>query len=68
MPSWFRTPLFANPRAKAAWSKLIPSRKKEILRYMSWLKSPEAKARNVTLALQALSGKPVRYMGRSWNT
>ena len=47
MPSWFRIPLSKNPEAAAAWRALIPSRQKEILRYFSWLKSPEARARNV---------------------
>jgi len=54
------------PKAKQAWDALIPSRKKEILRYFSWLKSPEARARNVARALHVLSGKGGRFMGRSW--
>ena len=67
MPSWFRIPLSKNRKARAAWRALIPSRKKEILRYLSWLKSPEARARNVARALHVLSGKPGRYMARSWD-
>jgi hypothetical protein len=39
---------------------LPPSRKKEILRYLTRLKSPEARARNVRRALAALSGSPER--------
>jgi Bacteriocin-protection, YdeI or OmpD-Associated/Domain of unknown function (DUF1905) len=66
MPSWFRIPLAKNARAKKAWDALIPSRKKEILRYLSWLKSPEARARNVARALRVLSGSKDRYMARSW--
>lgn len=66
MPSWFRTALAKNPRAKSAWNALIPSRKKEILRYFSWLKSPEARERNVAKAIQVLSGKGGRFMARSW--
>src|ERR1700749_941155 len=46
MPSWFRKALAKNQTAKQAWRKLIPSRQKEILRYFSHLKSPEAQARN----------------------
>ena len=45
---------------------LIPSRKKEILRYFSWLKSPEARERNVARAIHVLSGKKGRFMARSW--
>ena len=66
MPAWFRLPLSKNAQAKLAWDALIPSRKKEILRYFSWLKSPEARARNVARALHVLSGKTGRFMGRSW--
>ena len=66
MPSWFRIPLSRNVWATQAWNELIPSRKKEVLRYFSWLKSPEARARNVTRALDVLSGKKGRFMARSW--
>jgi hypothetical protein len=67
MPAWFRTPLHENSKALIAWNALIPSRKKELLRYFSRLKSPEARARNLQRALQVLSGKPGRFMARSWN-
>jgi hypothetical protein len=67
MPEWFRKPLAANPRAAARWKRLTPSRKKEILRYLSQLRSADARARNVGRALAALSGRGTRYMGRSWN-
>jgi hypothetical protein len=67
MPSWFRIPLAKNRPAKKAWDALIPSRQKEILRYFSWLKSAEARSRNVELALHVLSGKKGRFMARSWN-
>jgi hypothetical protein len=66
MPAWFRQPLRANRKAWAAYQALIPSRKKEILRYLAQLKSPDARKRNVARALRALSGQPVRYMARSW--
>jgi len=66
MPAWFQRPLRANRKAWATWQELIPSRKKEILRYLAQLKSPAARKRNVTRALRALSGQPVRYMARSW--
>ena len=49
---------FARTRkASEAWDALIPSRKKEILRYFSWLKSAEARERNVARAIHVLSGK-----------
>ena len=66
MPAWFRVPLGNNAKAMKAWKALIPSRKKEILRYLSNLKSAEARARNIARALRALSGKKSRYMARSW--
>ena len=67
MPEWFRAPLFANAKAKKGWDSLIPSRQKEILRYLSWLKSPEARERNVAKAIRVLSGEKERYMARSWS-
>jgi hypothetical protein len=66
MPAWFKRPLRGNRKAWATWQALIPSRKKEILRYLSQLKSPAARKRNVEKALQALMGQSVRYMARSW--
>ena len=67
MPLWFSTALKKNQEAKKNWELLIPSRKKEILRYFSWLKSQEAIDRNLKRALNVLSGKPGRFMARSWN-
>ncbi len=67
MPSWFRKALAQNQSAKNAWSKLIPGRQKEILRYFSHLKSPEALARNLQRAMHVLSGRKGRFMARSWN-
>jgi hypothetical protein len=66
MHSWFRVPLSKNAKASAAWNALTPSRRKEILRYLSGLKSNEARQRNLKRALSALSGRPGRYMARSW--
>jgi hypothetical protein len=66
MPRWFRDALAANPLARQNWRGLVASRKKEILRYFSRLKSPEARARNVARAIQVLSGDPGRFMARAW--
>ena len=66
MPSWFRAALAKNQKARKAWAGLIPSRKKELLRYFFRLKSREARSRNLARALQVLSGKGGRFMGRSW--
>jgi hypothetical protein len=66
LPQWFHTALSRNLRAKKAWDALIPSRKKEILRYLAALKSPEAKVRNLKRAMEALSGSEARFMARSW--
>ena len=67
MPYWFSDALNLNRRAKGAWAELIPSRRKEILRYFSWLKTPAAQSRNVQRAIHVLSGGKGRFMGRSWN-
>ncbi len=66
MPVWFREALNNNFKARGAWEELIPSRKKEVLRYFSWLKSDEAKKRNLEKAMHVLSGKEGRFMARSW--
>ena len=55
-----------NPEAMKNWKALIPSRKKEILRYFSRLKSPDARARNLARALHVLSGETDRFMARTW--
>jgi len=62
LPAWFRKALKRIPKALAAWSALIPSRQKEIVRYLTALKSPEARARNAAKALRVLSGTK----DRSW--
>jgi hypothetical protein len=67
MPSWFDAALDQNPRARQNFGALTPSRQKEILRYFSNLKSPEAQARNVQRAMRVLSGDKERFMARSWN-
>jgi hypothetical protein len=67
MPIWFRRGLMANRQAKKNWLALTPSRKKEVLRYFSRLKSPAARDRNLAGALHVLSGAAGRFMGRKWS-
>lgn len=67
MPAWFNAALQAAPGARKNWQALIPSRQKEVLRYFSWLKSSEARERNLSKALHVLSGKPGRFLARDWN-
>jgi hypothetical protein len=66
MPGWFKRVLAENPQAMKNWIALIPSRKKEILRYFSRLNSPDARARNLAKALHVLSGETGRFMARAW--
>ncbi|MEP6473259.1 MAG: YdeI/OmpD-associated family protein [Gemmatimonadota bacterium] len=66
VPAWFRQALGKNPKARSAWQELIPSRKKEILRYFSQLKTAEARSRNLKRAIGALAGTTPRFMGRDW--
>ena len=66
-PAWFRDALRKNPIAKKNWEELIPSRKKEILRYFAGLKSAEARERNLARAMRVLCGTPERFMARSWS-
>jgi hypothetical protein len=67
VPSWFRAALRKNPRALKNWEALVPSRKKEMLRYFARLKSPEPRQGNLERALHVLSGRKGRFMGRAWN-
>ena len=66
MPPSFEAGLLSSLRAKKAWDCLVPSRQKEILRYLAGLKSAEAVSRNVEQALRVLSGEPGRFMARAW--
>jgi hypothetical protein len=66
LPRWFAAALAENPQAKKSWDALIPSRRKEILRYFATLKSAEAKARNLRRAISVLSGADARFMARTW--
>jgi hypothetical protein len=66
MPKWFKEALAGNPRAKKNWAALVPSRKKEVLRYLSRLRSLDARNRNLARVLHVLSGRTGRFMARSW--
>jgi hypothetical protein len=66
MPQWFKQALVTNPQAAKNWRALAPSRKKEVLRYLANLKSPEARTRNLNKVLWVLSGQTGRFMGRTW--
>jgi hypothetical protein len=67
MPLWFKRPLQESVLALRAWRTLTPSRKKEMLRYLVALKSPEAQARNALRAVRVLAGAKERFMARDWN-
>ena len=53
-----------NPNAKKAFEKLSPSRQKEILRYINFLKSEESVDRNIKRAISHLAGKQ-SFVGRN---
>jgi hypothetical protein len=67
MPAWFGAALERNRRANKAWQALTPSRQKEIVRYLSSLKSRGAQERNTRRAVLVLTGGKERFMGRPWN-
>src|ERR1700730_7988982 len=66
MPRWFKQALAENLEARKNWMALIPSRKKEILRYFARLNSRDARARNLAKALHVLSGRTGRFMAPAW--
>ena len=47
LPGCLLEMLEANPQAREAWQALAPSRQREILSYLNFLKTPEALERNV---------------------
>ncbi len=55
--------LIANPKARAAFDQLPPSRQKEIVRYISFLKTDASVDKNVTRAIDFLLGNE-RFVGR----
>lgn len=67
MPRTMRAALDRHPAAGRNWSRLPPSRRKEVLRYLARLKDAEVRERNVARALAALSGRTVRFLGRTWS-
>src|SRR6188768_1813370 len=52
-----------NPTAKKAFEKLSPSRQKEILRYINFLKLEESVDKNIQRAISHLAGKE-SFVGR----
>jgi len=59
----FSNALKKNLPAKKVFEKLSPSRQKEIIRYLSSLKSEESVVKNIERAIGFLSGKN-RFIGR----
>jgi hypothetical protein len=53
-----------NPEAKKVFESLIPSRRLEIVRYISFLKTEESIIKNVERAINFLKGKQ-RFIGRN---
>ena len=63
MPPKFAHALTVHPIAKQKFDSLTPSRQKEIVRYLGFLKSEEALSRNIARAIAFLEGKE-RFVGR----
>ncbi|MCB9189933.1 MAG: YdeI/OmpD-associated family protein [Flavobacteriales bacterium] len=62
-PPAFLKALENNPSAASVFEKLSPSRKKEIVRYLANLKSPESLNKNILRSIEFLNGKE-RFVGR----
>lgn len=56
----------ANPQAKKAFENLTPSRQKEIVRYITNLKSEKSRSENIIKAINHLTGKS-KFAGRNLN-
>jgi hypothetical protein len=59
----FKIALSKNKTAKDKFEKLSPSRQKEIVRYLGFLKTEESLHRNIAKAIRHLEGKD-RFVGR----
>ena len=55
--------LLKNKKVKAVFDSLSPSRQKEIIRYINFLKTEESVERNISKVIGFLSGKE-RFVGR----
>jgi hypothetical protein len=64
VPPALASALKTNHAAAAAWLALTPSKRKEILSYLNWLKSAEAMERNVQNVVERLAGKKGRARNR----
>lgn len=66
LPTWFSKALRSDKDVTKNWKELTPSRQKEVVRYLSNLKSEEARLRNLQKIMHVLSGKKLQFMGRGW--
>jgi hypothetical protein len=66
MTPFLQGALSAHPRVLKAWGNLTQGRQKEILRYFLFLKSNEARERNLEKLLKMLGGEEGRFMARDW--
>ncbi len=62
MPPAFARALDANGAARAAFEKLVPSRKKEILRTLASMKTEATLNRNIEQVVAFLAGKRLRHI------
>ncbi len=67
LPAWLRTAFRERPAAYAGYKALPPGRQKELVKNLVRLKSTEARARNLDMALRVLSGEKARFMARDWS-
>ena len=58
VPAEFAAALEEHAAAKVAFARLTPSRQKEILAYLNWVKQPETLKRNIDKVIAKLEGKP----------
>lgn len=63
IPQKLEAALKKNKKAQQAFSQLSPSRQKEILRYINFLKTEESLDRNIKRAIGFLTGTE-KFVGR----
>jgi len=62
LPAWFRKALKRIPKAWPPGRPLIPSRQKEIVRYLTGVEIPRSRAATPRRSLRVLSGTKDRFM------
>jgi hypothetical protein len=66
LPDWLQSAIEGSELVTKNWNNLPPSRQKEVVRYLTNLKSKDARKRNINKLMKMLGGDNGHFMGRDW--